>query len=73
MRRIAALLLLRSCLVLAQPYDLLIIGGSTPTGASDAIYRFNSGTGRVTRIGRLPRPLRSGSRDSSMTGSLGWR
>ncbi len=32
---------------------LLIIGGSTPSGASDAIYRFDLDTHRVRQIGRL--------------------
>jgi hypothetical protein len=36
---------------------ILVIGGSTPSGASNAIYRFDPGTGRVRRIGRLPHPV----------------
>ncbi|MDQ6819062.1 MAG: hypothetical protein M3076_01780 [Actinomycetota bacterium] len=48
---------LRYASVVAVGGDLLIIGGSTPTGASDAIYRFDSATGRVTHAGRLPRPI----------------
>jgi hypothetical protein len=37
--------------------QVLIIGGSTPTAASDAVYRFNPATGRVRQIGRLPQPI----------------
>ncbi|HUA71469.1 MAG TPA: kelch repeat-containing protein [Solirubrobacteraceae bacterium] len=36
---------------------ILIIGGSTPNGASDAVYRFDPVTGRVSEIGRLPQPI----------------
>ena len=36
--------------------QVIIAGGSTPTGASDAVLRFDPATGRVTRIGRLPAP-----------------
>jgi len=46
---------LRYAAVVASGPDLVIIGGSTPTGASDAIYRFDPATGGVTQIGRLPR------------------
>ena len=35
---------------------VLIMGGSTPTGASDAIFRFDPATGQVRQIGRLPQP-----------------
>jgi N-acetylneuraminic acid mutarotase len=35
---------------------ILIMGGSTPTGASDAVYRFDPATGQVRQIGRLPQP-----------------
>jgi Kelch motif len=37
--------------------QVLIMGGSTPAGASDAVYRFNPATGRVRQIGRLPQPI----------------
>jgi len=36
---------------------VIIAGGSLPSGASSAIYRFDPATGAVARIGRLPRPL----------------
>ena len=36
--------------------QILIMGGSTPTLASNAIYRFDPATGHVRRIGRLPQP-----------------
>ncbi|MGH2916000.1 MAG: Kelch repeat-containing protein [Solirubrobacteraceae bacterium] len=39
---------------------LLVIGGSTPAGASDAIYRFDLSTHRVRRIGTLPHPTTHG-------------
>jgi N-acetylneuraminic acid mutarotase len=48
---------LRYASVVAIGRDLLVLGGSTPTGASDAIYRFNSVTRRVTQVGHLPRPI----------------
>src|SRR6202008_2504099 len=32
----------------------LIIGGSTPTSASDAIYSFDPATGQGPKLGRLP-------------------
>jgi Kelch motif len=35
---------------------VIIAGGSTPAGASDAVLRFDPVTGRVSRIGRLPAP-----------------
>jgi hypothetical protein len=35
----------------------MIIGGSTPAGATDAIYSFDPASGRVARIGRLPHPI----------------
>lgn len=41
--------------------SVLVIGGSTPTGASDAIYRFDPATGGVRRIGRLPHPTTHGA------------
>ena len=38
--------------------ELIIAGGSTPNGnASDAVWQFDPGTGRVVQIARLPRPL----------------
>jgi N-acetylneuraminic acid mutarotase len=37
--------------------QVLIIGGSTPAGASDSVYRLNPATGRVRQIGRLPQPI----------------
>jgi hypothetical protein len=48
---------LRYSSVIAVGGRLLIIGGSTPNAASDAIYRFDPATGRVARIGRLPEPI----------------
>ena len=36
---------------------ILIIGGSTPDGASDAVYRFDPASGQVREIGRLPQPI----------------
>ena len=36
---------------------ILIIGGSTPDGASRAIYRFDPASGQVREIGRLPQPI----------------
>lgn len=36
---------------------LVIAGGSTPTGVSDSIYRFDPRTARLTRLGRLPAPV----------------
>jgi len=35
----------------------LIVGGSTPNGASEAVYRFEPATGEVRQIGRLPQPV----------------
>ena len=34
--------------------SILIAGGSTPTGISDAVYRVNPGTGAVSVLGHLP-------------------
>jgi hypothetical protein len=48
---------LRYSAVSAIDGRLLIIGGSTPDGATDAIYRFDPASGRVQRIGRLPHPV----------------
>ena len=36
---------------------ILIIGGSKPDGASDAIYRFDPASGQVREIGRLTLPI----------------
>ena len=36
--------------------DVVIIGGSTPSGASEAIYRFDPRTGTVVQIGRMSAP-----------------
>jgi hypothetical protein len=36
--------------------QVIIAGGSTPAGASNAVLRFDPATGRVSRIGRLPAP-----------------
>jgi N-acetylneuraminic acid mutarotase len=36
--------------------QIIIAGGSTPAGASNAVLRFDPLTGRVSRIGRLPAP-----------------
>jgi N-acetylneuraminic acid mutarotase len=40
--------------------EVIIIGGSTPTGASDAIFRFDPASGAVRQIGRLPHPITHG-------------
>lgn len=37
--------------------ELLIAGGSTPSGASRAIYRVGLGDGTVSEIGHLPAPI----------------
>jgi hypothetical protein len=37
--------------------QVIVIGGSTRTGASAAILRFDPATGTVTQIGRLPHPI----------------
>lgn len=36
---------------------IVIVGGSTPAGATDAVLSFDPRTGRVARVGRLPAPL----------------
>jgi N-acetylneuraminic acid mutarotase len=51
---------LRYAAVAAAAGRLIIIGGSTPVRASDAIYSFDPATGRVRRIGTLPRPITHG-------------
>jgi N-acetylneuraminic acid mutarotase len=38
-------------------HELLIAGGSTPTGASRTIYRVDLATGSVRALGRLPAPI----------------
>ena len=48
---------LRYAAATAVDGQILIIGGSTPTSASDAIYRFDPSTGQVRQIGRLPQPI----------------
>jgi N-acetylneuraminic acid mutarotase len=40
---------------------LIILGGVSPAGTSDAIYRFDLTTHRVTRIGTLPHPTEHGN------------
>ena len=51
---------LRYAAVAVAGGGLLIVGGSTPTGASDAIYRFDLTTHHVRRIGTLPHPVTHG-------------
>ena len=48
---------LRYAAVAAAGRDLLIIGGSTPSGASNAIFRFDPTSGAVNEIGRLRSPV----------------
>lgn len=48
---------LRYAAVSAANGDVLILGGSTPSGASDAIFRFDPLSGSVRQIGRLPHPI----------------
>ncbi len=52
---------LRYAAVAVAGRDLLVIGGSTPEAASDAIYRFDLVTHRVRRIGTLPHPTTHGN------------
>ncbi len=47
---------LRYAAVAVADASLLVLGGSTPEAASDAIYRFDLVTHRVRRIGTLPAP-----------------
>lgn len=51
---------LRYAATAAAAGRLIIIGGSTPTRASDAIYSFNPETGQVRHIGTLPEPITHG-------------
>ena len=51
---------LRYAAVAVASGGLLVLGGSTPTGASDAIYRFDLADHRVRRIGTLPQPITHG-------------
>jgi N-acetylneuraminic acid mutarotase len=37
--------------------SIVIAGGSTPSGISDAIYEVDASTGAVTTLGHLPKPL----------------
>jgi N-acetylneuraminic acid mutarotase len=37
--------------------QILVVGGSAPTAATSAIYRFDPASGRVQQIGRLPHPI----------------
>jgi N-acetylneuraminic acid mutarotase len=48
---------LRYAAVASAGRALLIIGGSTPTGASDIVYRFEPASGIVRRLGRMPQPI----------------
>jgi hypothetical protein len=47
---------LRYAAVTIAGSGLYVLGGVTPGGTSDAIYRFDLTTHRVTRIGTLPHP-----------------
>jgi N-acetylneuraminic acid mutarotase len=51
---------LRYAAVAIADGGLLVIGGSTPTGASDAIYRFDLTTHQVRQLGTLPHPVTHG-------------
>jgi N-acetylneuraminic acid mutarotase len=48
---------LRYAAVAVADGGVLVIGGSTPAGASSAIYRFDLITHRVTRLGSLAHPV----------------
>lgn len=41
--------------------SLFVLGGVTPSGTSDAIYRFDLATHEVTRVGTLPHPTEHGN------------
>jgi Kelch motif protein len=58
---------LRYAAVAVAGGGLLVIGGSTPAAASDAIYRFDLITHQVRRIGSLPHPTTHG--DAAVLGS----
>jgi Kelch motif len=51
---------LRYAAVAVADGGLLVIGGSTPTGASDAIYRVDLTTHQVRRLGTLAHPVTHG-------------
>jgi hypothetical protein len=51
---------LRYSAVAVADGGLLVVGGSTPNGASDAIYRFDLRTDQVRQLGRLPHPVTHG-------------
>jgi N-acetylneuraminic acid mutarotase len=51
---------LRYAAVAVADGGLLVLGGSTPAGASNAIYRFDLTDHRVRRIGTLPQPITHG-------------
>jgi hypothetical protein len=51
---------LRYAAVAVADGGLLVLGGSTPAGASTAIYRFDIADHQVRRIGTLPQPLTHG-------------
>jgi N-acetylneuraminic acid mutarotase len=48
---------LRYTAVAAADHAILVLGGTTPTGTSDAIYRFDLSTHAVTRLGSLRHPV----------------
>ena len=52
---------LRYAAVAIAGNGLLVLGGVSPAGTSDAIYRFDLATHRVTRVGTLPRPTEHGN------------
>ncbi len=57
-RQVARLPLgLRYAAVTAVAGRLIIAGGSTPRGASRAVYRFDPTRGRLTRLSTLPAPV----------------
>ncbi|HEX4009885.1 MAG TPA: kelch repeat-containing protein [Solirubrobacteraceae bacterium] len=58
---------LRYAAVAVADGGLVVIGGSTPAAASDAIYRFDLTTHQVRRIGTLPHPITHG--DAAVLGS----
>jgi hypothetical protein len=52
---------LRYAAVTIAGSGLFVLGGVTPAGTSDAIYRFDLSTHRVKRIGTLPHPTEHGN------------